>query len=56
MRQRQARENFLSILNMLTAKGKYLEGQGDLVSRLMVGISRVTTWVIVVPLTVQSRP
>ena len=26
--------------------GSYLEGQGDLVSRLIIGIFRVTIWVI----------
>ena len=29
-----------------SASGRYLEGQGDLVSRLIMGIIRVTIWVI----------
>ena len=31
---------------MLEIRGAYLEGQGDLVSSLILGILRVTTWVI----------
>ena len=30
----------------MVLKHTYLEGQGDLVSGLIMGISRVTTWVI----------
>ena len=33
-------------LNLLLSKRGYLEGQGDLVSGLIMGITRVTIWVI----------
>ena len=35
----------LVVIYLICTTGQYLEGHGDVVSRLMIGIDRVTMWV-----------